>query len=185
MASDGRVDLVLSELELLGGSGLSLTRRLGERASVILLTRRHEGDVLIEAVEAGAMGCISHAVSIDELGELIRSAAEGRFVVPPDRLLGALRRVSKTLHEGDRSIVATLTSREREILRSVALGLEDQAIAGTLYLSTKTVRTHVTNILRKLGVHSRAEAARVGLSSGIAGRPTDVVHIEGPAIPAR
>jgi DNA-binding NarL/FixJ family response regulator len=79
--------------------------------------------------------------------------------------------------------MAHLTAREREVLRLLARGLDNQAIAARLQLSTHTARTHVGNILRKLGVHSRADAARIALSQERGDGDTQVLQIRGPELP--
>jgi len=177
-------EMVLTELPLTAGSGLSLARRIRGRASVVVLTRRHEGDVLLDAVEAGAMGCISHDVGIGGLRSLVLAASSGRFALDPDRLHDALLRIRsrKVADEKAGGRLARLSGREREVLGLVAAGLDDEDIGSQLYLSSKTVRTHVGNILKKLGVHTRADAARVALTMGDAEGTAHVLRIEGPLL---
>jgi DNA-binding NarL/FixJ family response regulator len=173
-------DVVLTEVALAAGSGLSLSRRLRDR-KVLVLTRGHPGDALLDAVEAGAWGCLGHSLSVERLREQIAEAAGGRFVVEIDRLHDTLRRAS-VRGTGEAHVeLARLTGREREVLRLVAEGLEDDAIGRLLYLSPHTVRTHVGNILRKLALHSRADAARLALRSG-EGHRAEVLRIQGPEL---
>jgi DNA-binding NarL/FixJ family response regulator len=179
-------DVVLAESDLARGSGLGLVRRLRDKRCVVLLTRRPEGDLLLEAAAAGAAGCIGHATDLSTLGRLVREAASGRFAVDPERLGGALKRAAARREAGheESDILATLTTREREILGLLAGGLDNQAIAERLYVSPDTVRTHVNKILRKLGVHSRAEAARLALRDDQ--RESDhVTRISGPVLDTR
>jgi DNA-binding NarL/FixJ family response regulator len=181
MVGDLTPDVVLTEVELAGGSGLSLARRLGGRAATVLLTRRHEGDVLLDAVSAGAMGCLSHECSPAELAEALQRVAGGLFVIDEGRLHATLKRASVARAPvGGSPKLATLTAREREILQLLARGLDNQGIAEQLHLSAHTARTHVGNILRKLGVHSRAEAARLALREGHADADAHVLRIRGP-----
>lgn len=160
--------VVLTEVALEAGSGLSLARRLREACRVVVLTRGHEGDVLLDAAGAGALGCLSHEVGLEELPALVERAAEGRFAVAEGRLHEALKRAGQRRGDpGERpASLAHLSPREREVLELLARGFDNEAIAGALYLSVHTVRTHVGNIMRKLGVHSRAGAARLALASG-------------------
>jgi DNA-binding NarL/FixJ family response regulator len=176
-------DLVLTELDLAAGSGLNLVRKLHDRVRFVVLTRRHEGDVVLDAAAAGAVGCISHDVPLPKLRGLLTSATPGRFVADPDRLIDVLRRAGASRNEDpSRARIGALTPREREVLHLLASGLDNEAIARHLYLSARTVRTHVGNILRKLQVHSRAEAARIAVSAGEFSRSTaDVLRIEGPS----
>jgi DNA-binding NarL/FixJ family response regulator len=175
-------DVVLTEIELDAGSGLSLSRRLGDGIHTVVLTRGHEGDVLLDAVAAGAVGCLSHHVDLDDLPDHLMRAADGRFVVEERRLHATLKRAS-TIHSqkgAGSPKLGPLTGREREVLTLLARGLDNRGIAKQLHLSAHTARTHVGNILRKLGVHSRADAARIALRESQAEGDAQVLRIRGP-----
>jgi DNA-binding NarL/FixJ family response regulator len=187
LTSQRSPDVVLTEVELAGGSGLSLARRIADRSRTIILTRGHEGDVLLEAVEAGAVGCLSHDLELEGLTSHLGRVAEGRFAMDPDRLFGSLKRAS-ALHAKRGSgppRLALLTPREREVVALLARGFDNHAIARRLHLSTHTARTHVGNILRKLEVHSRADAARIALRETQSEGDTDVLRIRGPDLRPR
>src|SRR5205807_4343465 len=92
--ASGRAEVVVAEVSLAPGSGLALARRIGERTPVLIVTRRHPGDVLLDAVDAGASGCAGHDTAVRELASLIERAAAGGFAVDPDRLPDALRRIA-------------------------------------------------------------------------------------------
>jgi len=180
-------DVILTEVELAAGSGISLSRRVGDGVRTVVLTRRQEGEVLLDAVAAGAVGCLNHEIDVSELGSMLERAALGRFVIDDDRLHEVLRRasitrVSVTAEREPSALLAHLTAREREVLLLLARGLDNQAIATRLQLSAHTARTHVGNILRKLGVHSRADAARIALSEQRADADADVLQIRGPEL---
>lgn len=185
LAAERRVSLVVTESALDAGSGLSLARRLRDTVPVVILTPGDEVHVLMAAVQAGAAGCISHSSGLDRLAQALADATPGRFVVDPDRLGDTLRKLVGAPPGGAqrRSRLDALSAREREVLAGVAEGLDNDAIAGRLYLSPNTVRTHVGNILKKLAVHSRAEAARVALREGARGE-SQVLHVEGPDLTA-
>ncbi|MGH2636114.1 MAG: LuxR C-terminal-related transcriptional regulator [Actinomycetota bacterium] len=186
LAETTRADVVLTELELAPGSGISLARRLRDRTRVVMLTRRHEGEVLLDVVSAGAVGCLGHAIGIDELARLLHETARDRFLVDPARLLEALRSAAeRAIGGGPRSVLAQLTPREREVLQLLAAGLDNRGIAEALYLSPDTARTHVRNVLRKLGVHSRAEAVRLAIRTGFAHPEVRIMRIQGPDLRAR
>jgi DNA-binding NarL/FixJ family response regulator len=182
LASQRSAEVVLTEVELAGGSGLSLTRRLAGGPAVVVLTRGHEGDVLLDAVAAGGMGCLSHHLEPDDLVRHVVRAADGEFAIDHGRLHEELRRASaaRSPKGAGSQKLALLTAREREVLALLARGLDNQAIALRLHLSAHTARTHVGNILRKLGVHSRADAARIALREGQAEGDTHVLRIRGP-----
>jgi DNA-binding NarL/FixJ family response regulator len=147
LADPAGIDVVLSEVALAPGSGLSLARALASRVPVLILTRGEPGDVLLDVVDSGALGCVGHETGIADLVPLIERAAAGKFAVDSDRLPDALRRIA-ALHAQPKDLepkLSTLTSREREVLRLVAVGLDNEAIGQQLYLSEHTVRTHVGN----------------------------------------
>ncbi|TMK22399.1 MAG: response regulator transcription factor [Actinobacteria bacterium] len=175
-------DIVLSETDLAPGSGFSLARRAGGRRAIVILTRRPVGEVLLDAVAAGAMGCVGHDTGLAGLVRLVSQAAGGTFTVDPAALRDALQRV-RASRDGVGAIapaLASLSAREREVLRLLARGLSNEAIGNELYLSAHTVRTHVAKILKKLGAHSRADAARAAVKAGEADSDVRVLRFEGP-----
>ena len=174
-------DVILCELEFATTPAFGLLPR-GDGPKVIVLTRGHEGDALLPVAAAGAAGCIGHDIGVGDLCGLVADAGDGRFVVNPMRLGAALRRAASGAPASEVTAdPIDLTLREREILALLSEGLDNDAIATRLHLSTHTVRTHVANILRKLGVRSRAEAARVALRAG-AEAEVSVMRIMGPPL---
>ncbi|HZA61112.1 MAG TPA: response regulator transcription factor, partial [Actinomycetota bacterium] len=129
LASRRSPDVVLTEIELAGGSGLSLARRIAGGTAVVVLTRGHEGDVLLDAVAAGAIGCLSHDLEPGELIQHVRRAADGEFAIDPGRLHAELRRAARSQKGAGSPKLALLTAREREVLTLLARGLDNQAIA--------------------------------------------------------
>ncbi len=181
LATSAAPEVILTELELAPGSGLNLVRRLRDRARVVVLTRRDEGEVLLDVVAAGAVGCLSHSLVPGELARLLVESTSGGFVLDARRLLQTLRGAAAQPPAGAaRPELARLTPREKEVLELVARGLDTRGIAEALYLSPETARTHVRNVLRKLGVHSRVEAARLALRSGLSPPEGGVLRILGP-----
>jgi DNA-binding NarL/FixJ family response regulator len=180
-------DVVLCDLALATPATLGLLDRSDDEPKLIVLTRGHEGDALLPVAAAGAAGCIGHDIGVGDLCALIADAGAGRFVVNPMRLGAALRRAASGPPPDRRTAgdVTNLTLREREILDLLSDGLDNGAIAARLHLSAHTVRTHVANILRKLGVSSRAEAARIALRAGAGDPEVSVLRIEGPKLGER
>jgi DNA-binding NarL/FixJ family response regulator len=129
---------------------------------VLVLTSETAVAPLIDALRAGASGYLTKEVSLEELVDGARAVARGAVVVPPD-LLGQLLRtlVDQEGKKNDDSIVtlSKLTRRERQVLALLADGSDKDTIAVELAISPQTARTHVQNILAKLGLHSRLEAA--------------------------
>jgi DNA-binding NarL/FixJ family response regulator len=175
-------DIVLTEIELDVGSGLGLARRLRDRTRVIVLTRTDVGEVLLDAASAGAVGCLGHGTNVSELVAYLLDPVP-TFVHDHGELLTALRRTSALRAAPATARLETLTPREREVLRLLADGLDNEGIATRLSLSPNTVRTHVGRILRKLGIHTRAEATRMSLAAQAAsGELESVTRISGPRL---
>ncbi|MFF1869724.1 response regulator [Kitasatospora herbaricolor] len=158
-------DVILMDLRMPGGSGVQaiaeLTRR-GARAKVLVLTTYDTDSDTLPAIEAGATGYLLKDAPRDELFGAVRAAAEGRTVLSP---AVASRLVSRVRSTGNDA----LSGREREVLRLVAKGTSNRAIAGVLFISEATVKTHLTHIYGKLGVGDRAAAVAVGYDRGILG----------------
>jgi DNA-binding NarL/FixJ family response regulator len=129
---------------------------------VLVLTSEEELAPLIDALRAGATGYLTKETSLDELVDAAKAVAKGEVAVPP-QMLGEL--LTTLVQQGgkktDDSIMtlSKLTRRERQVLALLADGSDKDAIAVALAISPQTARTHVQNILAKLGLHSRLEAA--------------------------
>ncbi|MDQ4025370.1 MAG: response regulator transcription factor [Actinomycetota bacterium] len=187
LAKRERPDVVLTELELAGGSGFSLAKGLADGARVVVLTRRDEGDILFDALEAGAHGVVGHATGLRGLENVLAGVDDHSWVSDAARLRDSLRRARGrvTQRAGSEGRIARLTVREREVLQLLARGLTREEIAASLYLSAHTVRTHLGNVLKKLEVHSQAEAARVALRAGLAAPDVHVLRLSGPDLGSR
>ncbi len=187
MATSLAPDIVLSGSDAAPETVARKVRRLRGHAKVVVLTRRPVGNLLLEAATAGATGVLGHDLGVSDLVPLLAGSIDGRFVVEPSRLGDNLRQAAAgRAREGPESDgLERLTDREREVLHLLAAGLDNAAIAKRLHLSAHTIRTHVGNILRKLEVHSRAQAARVALAADDPSRAVGVFHIRGPELPPR
>lgn len=167
-----RPDVVLLDAELPNRDGISAAQEIAELAPgcrVIVLSAREDEQVLIEAMEAGASGYLSKEAPLSELIDATRAVHRGEALVPP-RLLGALlQRLIRRRRERDDALrrLANLTRREREVLMLLAQGADKDGIAQQLVISPETARTHLQNVLGKLGVHSRLEAAAFVIQNGI------------------
>lgn len=151
---------------------IALIRALKERDEdihVIVLTLALEGEWLQRAFEAGANGAISKSAHPAALATLVRAAVNGHIVHTP----APLRSVSVG-PVGAASNHSSLTHREREILRLVASGATNCVIARQLWITQQTVKFHVSNIYRKLGVANRTEACHYAHVNGIASAPEAV-----------
>jgi len=158
------MDLVMPELD-----GVEAIRQITEKnagAQILVLTSFSTDDKLFPALEAGALGYLLKDVSPNELIGAIRQAAAGQSTLTPV----IARRLLKEFSPEDTSWPSTeqLTERETEVLRQLARGLSNDEIAERLFISEATARTHVSNILAKLNLHNRTQAALFALRYGIA-----------------
>jgi DNA-binding NarL/FixJ family response regulator len=136
----------------------SARARLPSAKIVALGVARHDGD-LIACAEAGIAGYIFRDASLDELMATVESAARGELRCSPDVAATLLRRIARLSGDSSTSFESRLTRREREIVSLVDQGLTNKEIAARLYIEIATVKNHIHNILEKLGVRTRAEAA--------------------------
>ena len=168
----GQVDVAVVDLDLPDGDGLALVpalRTASPRATVLVLTASANPRDLARVVEAGAAGTLHKSVGLQEIVAGVRRLAAGESLFSPQEMLALLRQAGEQ-REQDReaqAAFARLTPREHEVLRAVAEGLSDKEIAQRLSLRADTVRTHMTNILGKLGVDSRLQAVLLALRHGI------------------
>ncbi len=160
-----RPDLILLDIDLPGMSGLQFLREVKPRlpdTKVIILTVSSAHRDLVEAVRFGATGYLTKDLTPDALLRSIRGALDGDLAMPRKlaaEVVATLARASRPT--GDATVLPRLTDRETEVLRMISDGLTDREAAAALRISIRTVETHVSNILHKLGVRSRSEAARL------------------------
>jgi NarL family two-component system response regulator LiaR len=149
------------DMAMPGMGGAAATRALHERRpeiQVVALSSFHEGELVQDALQAGAIGYLLKDVPIDELAAAIRAAYAGRSTLAP----AAAQALVKTTQEQP-EIGADLTERQREVLALVVEGLSNAEIADRLVISLATARYHVSTILSKLGAANRAEAAAMAI----------------------
>jgi len=130
-------------------------------ARIVMLTVSDDEADLYEAVKAGASGYLLKEMPVDELAGSIRAVYEGQSLINPSlasKLLTEFATISKRTASPQSVPAPKLTSREMEVLRAVARGLNNREIAKELYISENTVKNHIRNILEKLQLHSRMEA---------------------------
>lgn len=161
LCAESRPDVVLMDVVMPGMDGIAATRELRRQypqAQVIALTSFKDEELVQPVLKAGAISYLFKNVSIDELAEAIRAAKAGRSTLAPEAtraLIAAATRPSPPGHD--------LTQRERDVLALIVEGLNNPDIAERLGVSRSTVKTHVSNILSKLGVTSRIEAVTLAL----------------------
>jgi DNA-binding NarL/FixJ family response regulator len=165
-------DVALIDLQLPNSDGLRTTASLADTqpsCRTLVLTQDDDEDLLVQALEAGASGFILKSSPMNELLSATRRVHAGETVVPPHMLGGLLGRLIARRRERDHAmrLLARLTSREREVLALLARGADKPGIARALVISPETARTHVQNVLHKLELHSRLEAAAFVMQSDL------------------
>lgn len=165
-------DVAIVDLGLPDGTGTEAIKNLLEvnRKSVILvLTAETARAEFALAVESGASGILHKATALEEIPQAVRRLVAGETMISKDEIIGFLR-LAATEREKDyrtRHAVQQLTRREKDILHLLAEGLNDREIAKQLHISFETERSHMTNILAKLGADSRLQALVYAARSGI------------------
>jgi len=155
-----------------GMDGVEATHRIKKvspHTQVIVVTSYHEDEHIFPAIRAGALSYVLKDIDPDELAAAIRHAAVGEAMINPR----VAARMMKELHGGSDDKVDLfneLTEREMEVLRQIAGGKSNHEIAESLVISEKTVKTHITNILSKLHLSDRTQAAVLAWQEGIVRR---------------
>lgn len=165
-AQELKPDLILMDITMPGGGGLEATRRIKEALPdtvIVVLTVHSDEEKLFEAIKNGAQGYLLKDIGSGTMLELIRGALYGDAAITPvlaGHMLEEFRRLSRHASDEEHTPMETLTFREQEILAEAATGATDREIAEKFSLSLHTVKSHMRNILAKLHVNSRYEAAR-------------------------
>jgi DNA-binding NarL/FixJ family response regulator len=166
LVENQRPQIVLMDFHLPDGDGAGATEMILEhwpQTKILMLSGIGRNDLLARAIEAGCSGLLAKTRPSDEVVTAIRAASRGETVLRADALAGLLDR----LH--GKATGEVLTTRELGILRILAKGRSTGAIASELFLSIHTVRNHVSNILMKLGAHSKLEAVAIATRDRIIG----------------
>jgi DNA-binding NarL/FixJ family response regulator len=161
-------DVVLMDMQMLVLDGVAATRDIRAHhpnTQVIVLTTFDDDEYVFEALRAGAVGYLLKDVASDRLAEAIRCAARGESFLQPSvaaKVVAEFTRLADAPHaraRANQALIEPLSDRELEILRLVATGASNKEIAATLVIAEGTVKNHITNILGKLGVRDRTQAA--------------------------
>lgn len=167
-----RPDVVLLNADLPNCDGVRATKLIKEvspESRVLVLSSDQDLGVLAEALEAGANGYLTKTCPLSELIDATRAIHQGATLVPPQMLGPLLARLIHRRREQDEATkrLSRLTRREREVLGLLSEGMSNEGIAQALVISPETARTHIQNVLGKLGVHSRLEAAAFARQNGL------------------
>jgi DNA-binding NarL/FixJ family response regulator len=176
-----RPDVVLMDVQMPVLDGIEATREILRQAAddglepphVVMLTTFDRDDYLFDALAAGASGFLLKNADAEELVHAIRTVRDGHALLAPEvtrRVIGAATKPASEAGPGRPPVargVENLTGREREVLTHLARGESNAEIASTLFLSEATVKTHVSNVLSKLGVRDRVQAVIAAYRSGL------------------
>lgn len=165
-------DVVLMDLLMPGIGGVEATRqvrKISPSTQVIILTSYENDEHIFPAIRAGALSYVLKDIDPDELAEAVRRAHAGEAILNP-RIAARLVQEMHGNREENNNPFSDLTDREMDVLREIASGKSNREIAETLVISEKTVKTHITNILSKLHLADRTQAAVYAWQEGIVRR---------------
>ncbi len=168
LAAELRPDVVLMDLVMPGAGGLAAIRRIADAAPaarVLVLTSFSSDDQVIPAIQAGAAGYLLKDAHPSQVEDAVRTVARGERFLDPQVTSVVMAEIA----HGHPSPLALLTPRETEVLGLLGEGLSNRDLAARLFVSEKTVKTHVSSILAKLGVADRTQAALYAARHGLAG----------------
>lgn len=165
-------DVAVCDLALPDGDGFDLIEGLASNEDgvmTLVLSASLEPARFARAVEAGASGVLHKAVPISDIVEAVKRLRAGEALLSPNEVIEMLRMVSRKRQEEleAQKAIDRLTRREREVLQALAEGLDSKDIAQKLHITVETERTHMVNILNKLGVHSRLQALVFAARNGL------------------
>jgi DNA-binding NarL/FixJ family response regulator len=166
-----RPDVVLLDVQMPGANGVDVLRRLQEThpdLPVVILSGHEDDLVRASVAEAGAVGYLSKLTPLANIPDAVRRASRGEVLIEPEELerLQRLLRHRRHQEETERQRANRLTARQKQVLQMLADGVPVPRIAEQLGMSRLTLRTHVQNILTRLGVHTKTEAVTVAIRHG-------------------
>ncbi|WP_026693752.1 response regulator [Peribacillus kribbensis] len=169
MCAEIKPDLVLMDLDMPVLNGIDATKRIKREhpeIKILILTSFSDQDHVLPALEAGASGYQLKDIEPDELVKVMKKVMNGENQVHPKATSHLLSALSGT-HSREKSLLQELTRREQEVLIEISSGKSNKEISSALFITEKTVKTHVSNILSKLGLADRTQAALYAVRNGL------------------
>lgn len=166
------IDVAVVDLALPDGNGSELVQEISVRnpqATTLVLSASLDQTEFARAVEAGASGVLHKAAALTEIVDAVRRLRAGETLLSPNEIIEMLRLVGRERQQEreSRAAIERLTRREKEVLQALAEGLDSKEIARKLHITVETERTHMVNILTKLGLHSRLQALVFAARHGV------------------
>ncbi len=174
-----RPDVLALDVQLPDQNGLDVTRQLrakGVATAVLILTVHDDPQTIFGLLECGAVGYVLKDEALETLINAVRAAARGETWLSPAVASQVVRRAVASPASDSSEILSALTPREVEVLRLLARGLNNTAIARALVVTKRTVQNHISNIYGKLEATSRTEAALLAIRHGLGSAPAEHAH---------
>ncbi|HAW52235.1 MAG TPA: DNA-binding response regulator [Flavobacteriales bacterium] len=169
IARRAKPDVILLDMQMPVLSGLSTIPKIKAflpDTRILVLTSFSENDLVYQAIKAGALGYLLKDATRTQLVQAIRDVAEGKASIHPSVAMKVIQEIDDA--EDGNKMIETLTQREFETLKLIARGFSNQEIALTLYVHERTIAKYVSNILKKLHVSNRTQAALYAVRNGLA-----------------
>ncbi|QDP39643.1 response regulator [Radiobacillus deserti] len=162
---DNEIDVLLLDIQMPKMDGIETAthiKRAFPKVRIVILTSFSDYDTVIPAIKAGVEGYQLKTIDPNELAQVIRKVYNGENAIDPDAAKELIRHVNAG-DNSDQQRLRELTNRELDVLKEIMKGKSNKEIASTLFITEKTVKTHVSNVLAKLEVHDRTQAALFGI----------------------